>query len=153
VSHAGAPWQGALPALAGLLLAACDGGARHDDRLSRAPLTVRLAHADAARGGQQFARCVGCHNDGETAGDRDGPNLWGVVDQPLGHNRPAFAYSAALQAKGGVWTCARLDAWLTSPHRFAPGTIMAFPGLADGADRADVIAYLVAHGPAGRRCG
>ena len=57
---------------------------------------------------------------------------------------PRFGYTAALQRIGGRWTPERMDAWLTNPRRFAPGTSMGYPGLADPLARADLIAYLSA---------
>jgi cytochrome c len=35
-----------------------------------------------------------------------------------------------------------LDRYLTSPQQVVPGTLMTFPGLKNGQQRADVIAYL-----------
>ncbi len=35
-----------------------------------------------------------------------------------------------------------LDPWLKNPQAFAPGTMMAFPGIADAKKRANVIAFL-----------
>lgn len=130
-----------------LVLGACsDKPARDRAHLANAPLADRLAAADPARGAALFGRCAACHSIGKGAGDRDGPNLWGVVGAPVGHNSPRFAYTAALQRVGGRWTFDRLDRWLTNPQAFAPGTQMMFPGLPNGADRADVIAYLNANG-------
>ena len=83
---------------------------------------------------------------GRGGADLDGPNLYGVVGHPVAERRPRFAYSAALRHVGGVWTFARLDAWLTNPAAFAPGTTMTFAGLPDGQDRADVIAFLNTQG-------
>ncbi|MFM2372574.1 MAG: hypothetical protein RIS85_2296, partial [Pseudomonadota bacterium] len=40
------------------------------------------------------------------------------------------------------WDDATLDAWLTSPAKFAKGTKMTFAGIADAQQRADVIAYM-----------
>jgi cytochrome c len=37
-----------------------------------------------------------------------------------------------------------LDAWLTDPRAFAPGTRMGFAGLADSDDRRVVVAALAA---------
>jgi cytochrome c len=51
-----------------------------------------------------------------------------------------------LAARGyGTWTKAALDAFLTSPEEFAPGTAMTFVGMPSAEERADVIAYLAAH--------
>jgi cytochrome c len=53
-----------------------------------------------------------------------------------------YAYSAALKAKAGPWTFAELNAWLTKPAAYAPGTKMTFAGIKDAQQRAEVIAYL-----------
>ena len=60
--------------------------------------------------------------------------------------RPGFGYSYALQQLSGRWDAARMDAWLAAPRRLVPGTSMAYPGLPDALDRADMIAYLETQG-------
>ncbi len=47
-----------------------------------------------------------------------------------------------MKASGIVWDDGTLDKYLTKPRAFVPKTRMAFPGLKNEADRADVIAYL-----------
>ena len=47
-----------------------------------------------------------------------------------------------LGTKGLVWDDASLDKYLTNPKDLVPNGKMAFPGLSDKEDRADVIAYL-----------
>ena len=119
------------------------------DRARRAHLSLdqRLATADPVAGEKLFARCSACHVVGETSGDRDGPNLWGIVGHPVASRSPRFAYTSALKRVGGIWSVERLDRWLTNPRAFAPGTAMAFAGLSDPVDRADVIAFLRRNGP------
>jgi len=39
-----------------------------------------------------------------------------------------------------------MNAWLTSPRKFAPGTKMSFAGLSSPEDRANLIVYLNAQG-------
>ncbi len=51
-------------------------------------------------------------------------------------------YRSALKAKGGNWTEANLDKWVKSPADYAPGNSMAFAGIANAKDRADLVAYL-----------
>ena len=104
--------------------------------------------ADAGRGSTVFRTCAACHSVGRGGPDVDGPNLYGVVGAPVAGRRPRYGYTQALRDVGGVWTERRLDAWLTDPASFAPGTAMHFAGLEDTGDRADVIAFLASQGPA-----
>ncbi len=54
-----------------------------------------------------------------------------------------FLYNrSALKGKGGQWTEANLDKYLKSPADYAPGNAMAFAGIPNAKDRADVVAYL-----------
>ena len=76
-----------------------------------------------------------------------GPNLWGVLGEPIGQGR-GFAFSDALAKKGGNWDWDNLGQWLTSPKAFAPGTKMTFAGLSNPQDRANVIAFLNSHSDA-----
>ena len=48
-----------------------------------------------------------------------------------------------MKAKGGKWTFAELNKWITNPRVDVPGTSMTFAGLSREKQRADVIAYLV----------
>lgn len=116
---------------------------------SGAPLTKRLAGAHPEYGRQLFHRCGACHNLTQGSGDRAGPNLWGVIGKPVATNSDRFGYTGAFIAFGGTWTCARLDLWLANPRKVVPGTTMTFEGLPDGADRADVIAWLASNGGPG----
>ena len=52
-------------------------------------------------------------------------------------------FSSAMQGiSGKKWTDGNLDKYLKSPADYAPGNAMAFAGIANAKDRADVIAYL-----------
>lgn len=106
-------------------------------------LGALLASVDPKKGQADTMKyaCFACHSftDGGKAGI--GPNLWNVVNGPHAH-MPGFAYSDALKAKAGPWTYAELDAWLTKPSVYAPGTKMVFAGLPDPKARAEIISYL-----------
>jgi cytochrome c len=108
------------------------------------PIEAYLAKADLAKGQQVFNKCMACHNAEKGGPNQLGPNLWGVLGEPIGEGR-GFAFSDALAKKGGTWGWDNLSEWLTSPRAFAPGTKMTFAGLGNPQDRADVIAFLNAH--------
>lgn len=99
------------------------------------------AKGDPVAGKKIFMRCVACHAVQPGAGAKMGPNLAGVVGRKSG-SAPGFKYSAAMQKAKLTWNDATLDKWLTKPSALVPGTSMAFPGLPNPADRANVIAYL-----------
>ena len=111
------------------------------------PIEFYLAKADPAKGQQVFNKCAACHNADKGGANQLGPNLWGVLGEPVGQGR-GFAFSDALAKKGGTWNWDNLAQWLNSPKAFAPGTKMTFAGLSNPQDRADVIAFLNAHSDA-----
>lgn len=89
------------------------------------------------------AKCGGCHSIDT---NRIGPLHRGVVGRKPGA-AAGYAYSPALRKLGGVWTPARLDAWLQGPQKVAPGSRM-FLTVGDAATRANIIAYLQSVSPA-----
>ena len=108
------------------------------------PIEFYLAKADPAKGQQIFNKCMACHNADKGGANQMGPNLWGVLGEPIGQGK-GFAFSDALSKKGGSWNWDSLSQWLTSPKAFAPGTKMTFAGLSNPQDRADVEAFLNSH--------
>jgi cytochrome c len=105
------------------------------------PIEFYLAKADPAKGQQVFNKCTACHNAEKGGPNQLGPNLWGVLGEPVGQGR-GFAFTDALAKKGGTWNWDNLSQWLHSPKTFAPGTKMTFAGISNPQDRADVIAFL-----------
>jgi cytochrome c len=105
------------------------------------PLPVRLASAEAKRGQADAQVCTTCHNFEKGAGIKLGPGLYGVVGRPKA-TFPGFSYSDAMKAKGGDWTFDDLDAFITNPRGFVPGTKMTYAGEKDPHKRADIIGYL-----------
>lgn len=106
--------------------------------------TPALAQGDAAAGEQAFRKCQACHQVGPDARNGAGPALTVVIGHPIA-SAEGFRYSPAFEAKkeeGFVWTEEELDAYLTNPRAYIPGNRMAFPGLRDDEERANVIAYL-----------
>lgn len=111
---------------------------------SEQPIEFYLASADPTKGADIFKKCAACHNAEKGGANQLGPNLWGVLGEPVGVGH-GFAFSDALAKKGGTWNWDNLAQWLTSPKAFAPGTKMTFAGLGNPQDRANVIAFLNQH--------
>ena len=100
-----------------------------------------LATADPKQGEADAGLCKVCHKFEKGGGALVGPDLYGVVGRKIA-SVEGFAYTPALKAHDGVWTYENLDPWLKNPQTFAPGTMMAFPGVADAKKRANIIAFL-----------
>lgn len=72
-----------------------------------------------------------------------GPSLLTVYDRKAG-SLTGYTYSEALANAGFAWSDEKLDAFLIAPTKLVAGTKMAYAGLPDAEQRADVIAYLKA---------
>jgi cytochrome c len=97
--------------------------------------------ADVASGQAQFNKCKICHT--VEAGGRNtvGPNLHGVFGRKAG-NLDNFAYSEAMKTSGITWDDDALTKYLRNPREMVPGGKMAFPGIKDDKEIADLLAYL-----------
>lgn len=97
-----------------------------------------------AAGEKVFKKCKACHQVGEGAKNRSGPQLNGVVGRAAGVV-DGFKYSKALSKAaedGLVWSEDNLAAFMAKPKGFLKGTKMSFAGLRKEADIAGIIAYL-----------
>ncbi len=97
-----------------------------------------------AAGEKAFGKCKACHQIGEGAKHRSGPQLNGVFDRTAG-SEDGFKYSSAMveAGEGGmIWDDANLAGFLEKPRDFVKGTKMSFAGFKDDEDIAAVIAYL-----------
>jgi len=115
--------------------------------LAASVLATNPVHAagDAAAGKKVFTKCMACH---DLAVDKNkvGPSLHGVVGRTAG-TLPSFEakYSDAMKAAGAgglVWDETNIAAYMKAPKEKVPGNKMAFPGLKEDADIANVIAYI-----------
>ncbi len=137
-----------------MLLTACSGGADNQassvapnetqSAVSTAPVdpeaTLASLKGDAANGEKVFARCAACHSVVPKL-NMVGPSLFGVVGRQSG-KAEGYAYSQANMASGNVWSEEMLFKYLKDPRAVMPGTKMAFAGLSNPQERADVIAYM-----------
>lgn len=114
--------------------------------LALLPATVASADAggDPERGEEIFRQCSSCHQIGEGAVNRVGPQLNGVFDRGAAQVE-GFRYSNGFKraaANGLVWDYDTLDAFLENPRAIVSQSRMSFRGLPDQQDRDDVLAYL-----------
>lgn len=110
------------------------------------PIAHYLQTADATRGEAVFRKCAACHNADQGGPNALGPNLFGVMGEPIATGRGGFAFSEALRSHGGTWDWENMSQWLRSPRNFAQGTKMTFAGLSNPQERADVMVFLNARG-------
>ena len=97
---------------------------------------------DAAAGKALFSeQCSLCHSTTPSPGGGGAaPDLNGVVGRKIA-SVEGFSYTGALKKKTDTWTPEHLDAFLSDPQTFAPGSSMPV-NLPEAKDRADAIAYL-----------
>ncbi|MEN0000634.1 MAG: cytochrome c family protein, partial [Pseudomonadota bacterium] len=123
-----------------------DGGAApaEEEEDVVAPIAPLLASADIGAGESVFRQCSSCHNVADGAGNKAGPNLWGVMGRQPGIY-PDFRYSSAMVAYGEAnaqWDFEAMNRFLLRPRDYIDGTSMGYRGLRDEDDRANLIAYL-----------
>ena len=107
-------------------------------------LDARLAAANLKRGQLLYMVCKACHDVEAGLPHKVGPNLHGMFGRTAG-TAEGFKYTDALVKSGIVWTPEAMDAWLKQPGALVPGNGMAFAGIANDADRASLIAWLMAN--------
>ncbi|MBT55984.1 MAG: MFS transporter [Mameliella sp.] len=106
-----------------------------------APAEDTLDPELVAAGEKLFGKCKACHQIGEGAKNRVGPQLTGVVGRDIGAIE-GFKYSRTMADMGGTWDEDILGAFLANPRSAVKGTKMAFAGLKKDEEIAAMIAYL-----------
>ena len=95
---------------------------------------------DPARGEKRFEDCASCHSI--AAGENGvGPSLHGIINRKAA-SLEDFRYSPAMRNSGLTWTPETIETFIADPQKLVPANRMAYAGLTDAADRADLIAYL-----------
>ncbi len=99
---------------------------------------------DVAAGEGVFKRmCFPCHDAGPGAKVKLGPPLNGLDNRKSG-TIPGFNYSDANKNSGITWNDASFAEYIKNPMQRMPGTRMAFAGVRDEKDIANLWAFLKA---------
>lgn len=101
-----------------------------------------LKAASAENGRNVFAPCRACHTADKDGKTLVGPNLYGVVGHKIGVNAGFPRYSAAMKGQAGEWSFDKLAAYLHDPRGAIPGNQMAYQGVKNNSDLADLLVYL-----------
>ena len=101
-----------------------------------------------AAGEKVFRKCKSCHQIGEGAENKTGPQLNDVFGRTIG-GLDGFRYSNVFKEaaeEGRIWDEAAMAEFLTKPKSYLKGTKMSFAGLKKQADIDALTAYLKSAG-------
>ncbi|MBL8672810.1 MAG: cytochrome c family protein [Alphaproteobacteria bacterium] len=105
------------------------------------PIAPLLAAADVKKGEAAAKKCGACHTFADGGKNLVGPNLWNVVNKAKAQSA-GFAYSDAMKKSEGAWSYESLNHLIWKPNDYVKGTKMAFAGIRNTQERADLVAYL-----------
>lgn len=107
--------------------------------LAAAPGTARAQ--DLAAGEQSFRKCLPCHSVGPEARHKIGPTLNGLEGRKSG-TIDGYNYSEANKKAEIVWSTDSFKDYIVNPMAKVPGTKMAFAGIKNDTEIANLWAYL-----------
>ena len=96
---------------------------------------------DAAAGKTSFNKCLACHEIGEGAKNKVGPELNGLDGRKSG-TAPDYSYSDANKNSGITWGEAVFKEYIKDPKAKIPGTKMAFAGVKNETEAQNLWAYI-----------
>ena len=96
---------------------------------------------DVKAGEQSFRKCRPCHDVGEGAHNKVGPQLNGIDGRKAG-TAADYDYSDANKKSGITWDEANFKEYIHGPAAKIPGTKMTFPGIKSDKEIGDLWAYL-----------
>ncbi|QKX02082.1 c-type cytochrome [Wolbachia endosymbiont of Dirofilaria (Dirofilaria) immitis] len=120
------------------------GGSELQQKIEQIALDIGalMQNASFEKGKLAVKKCIACHSFEKGGFNRVGPNLWNVVGNEKAHLGNAFNYSKAMLEKGGKWGYEELFVFLKNPQAYIKGTRMAFAGISNPQEIADLVSYL-----------
>ncbi len=109
-----------------------------------ASLSSPIMAQDVDAGAKVYKKCKACHQVGQGAKNRVGPQLNGVFGRAAASD-PDFKYSASMKragADGLIWTDETLTAFTENPKSLVSKTRMSFKGIKKEKDIINLLAYL-----------
>lgn len=103
------------------------------------PISARAADIEAGK--SVFNRCKVCHKLEAGASGSLGPSLHGVFGRKAG-TVEGYNYSEAMKDSGIVWDDETLAKYLRDPKTVVQGNKMAFPGIKNDTELANLLAFL-----------
>lgn len=105
---------------------------------------------DLAAGATTFKKCAPCHDVGETAKNKVGPQLNGIDGRSSG-SAPGYNYSDANKKSDITWNEATFLEYIKDPRAKIPGTKMVFAGIKNETEAKSLWAYLKQFGADGKK--
>ena len=105
------------------------------------PISLLLKDASLEKGEKLASKCSACHNFKKGEPHKIGPNLFGIIDRPIG-TLDGYAYSSEMATFGDKWTYENLAKFLYKPTDYIKGTKMNFTGLKKDEERANMGLWL-----------
>lgn len=96
---------------------------------------------DVEAGEASFKKCAPCHDIGEDARNKVGPELNGLNGRKSG-SAAGFSYSDANKQSGITWDEQTFKEYIKDPRAKVPGTKMIFPGIKNEKEVDNLWAYL-----------
>lgn len=110
--------------------------------ISMAKIGPMLEKASVEGGQGVFKKCTACHTPAKGGANAVGPNMWGIVDRAKA-SVAGFNYSEAAKSQAGSkWSYENLVGFISNPKGYMPGTKMAFAGITDAQELADLLSYM-----------
>jgi cytochrome c len=104
---------------------------------------------DLEAGQRSFNKCRACHQVGPEAKNLVGPQLNDLFNRTAG-SVEGYSYSEANKKSGVKWDEVTFKTYITNPRAAMPGNKMAFAGITNETEIANLTAFLKQYGADGK---